>query len=142
MTAKLIKWVIPGLMFVAEVGAVTANELEDSIIPQLGMESDAANISQKDEITSKKEQQGSSEQALPQAAEMTNSLEEQNNGQSELSDETKEEKNADAKKTRFGVGYEYRRSHRPERTDRPQRPERPQRVERPQRPDRPGRFGW
>ncbi|HID81426.1 MAG TPA: hypothetical protein EYH06_03735 [Chromatiales bacterium] len=105
MTKKLIKWVIPGLMFAADVGVVAADELHDSIIPQLGIESDAANNSQKDD-------------------------------QNESNDETEEEKKAGAKKTRFGVGYEYRRRHRGERMERPQSPERPQ------RPDRPGRFGW
>jgi|GEM_PF-6443150 len=141
MTAKLIKWVIPGLMLVVDVGAVAANELEDSIIPQLGMESGTENNSALDEALIKVEQENTSKPTPSPVTEMINQSED-DQGESTSDTESLDDENSEAKKSRFGIGYEYRRNHRAERIDRPQRPERPQRIDRPQKPDRPGRFGW
>ena len=112
---KWVNWVIPGLLAVTQFSIAAENNFADDILPDVDSVIEIEQSDQQQEIIPEEETSGIDA--------------DDNNDLSPM---------IDIQPIRFGSGYEYRQSLRPEVIERPDIPERPQI---PERPELPGRFG-
>ena len=113
-------WVIPGLLAVSQFSVAAENNGIDSVLPD---DDSAIEV----------------EPAQPEQATAHEEQVLEIGSDSEANDDTSAM--IETPRIRFGSGYEYRQSLRPETIERPDLPERPQIPTRPELPDLPGRFG-